>query len=125
MPNHNLDPSQGIHIGVVDKHVDVTCALLCHALFADADDWLRVAAVAVRTPCKDRCSSAVRGRNASKHRTWTGKRCSVAIEAKLLPCDDDKPPLRSGDDADKFNLVSACDQIPALFDARRHSRISG
>ena len=106
LPKYNLDPSHGIHIGAVDKHVDVTCGLLCHVLFADGDDWLRVAAAAVRTPYKDRCSSAVRGRNASKHRTWIGKRCSVAIEAKLLACDDDTPPLRSGDDADDGSLLN-------------------
>jgi hypothetical protein len=89
---------------------------------AYCDDWLPVAAVALRTACTDRCSSAVRGRNASKHRTSIGKRCSVAIEGELLACDDDKPPLRSGDDADKFNLVSACVQKPAVFDARRQGQ---
>jgi hypothetical protein len=32
--------------------------------------------------------------------------------------DDDKPPLRSGDDDDSINFEPACDQKTALCDAR-------
>jgi hypothetical protein len=39
---------------------------------------------------------------------------------ELWHADDDKPPLRSGDDDDSLDFVPACVRKSALSDARRH-----